>query len=146
MSETIVRVGTATVQAQVVTAVVASLRVSGGVPGPPGSAPLAMSIRGILAVGVGVIPLPMPVTRRIVNVRAAVGTAPTGSSIIFDVKANGISIFTGQPLAIAAGQTLSPVIVPTDDTILAGDVLTVDVVQIGSAFAGANATIVLDVV
>lgn len=144
MSETIVRVGQATVQARVVTAVAASLRVSGGPPGPAGSAPLAMGLRGTLVVGVGAIPLPMPTTRRVLSARAAVGTAPTGSGLIFDVKRNGVTL--GIPLTVAAGQTLGPEILPTNVVILAGDVLTVDVVQVGSGFAGANATIVFDVV
>lgn len=145
MTETIVRVGQATVQARVVTAVVASLRVSGGPPGAAGSAPLAMSIRGVQAVGVGVIPFPWPHDARVLGIRAAIASPPLGSSLIYDVKKNGISIFTGLPLFIAAGASLSASIVPTVFNILAGDIYTVDTVQVGSTFAGANATIVLDV-
>lgn len=104
-----------------------------------------MSIRGVQAVGVGVIPFPWPHDARVLGIRAAIASPPLGSSLIYDVKKNGISIFTGLPLFIAAGASLSASIVPTVFNILAGDIYTVDTVQVGSTFAGANATIVLDV-
>lgn len=70
--------------------------------------------------------------------RAYVNTAPTGASAIFTVKENGTSAFTLTVAAAGNTATATPATV-----IESGNYLTVDVTQIGSTVAGADATIVL---
>lgn len=83
-------------------------------------------------------------TLTISAVRASVGTAPTGTSLIVDVKKNGITIFTTQANrpTIAIGANTSGKVTNMDITSLAdGDYLTVDVAQVGSTVAGADLTV-----
>lgn len=83
----------------------------------------------------------------ITSVRASVGTAPTGASLIVDVNKNGTTIFTNQANrpTIAAG-TNSDLANEIDVTALVqGDYLTVDVDQVGSTTAGSNLTVVIEV-
>src|SRR6266705_3373522 len=70
------------------------------------------------------------------KVRASVGTAPTGSPVILDLRLNGTSAFTNttnRPTIPIAGNTATaiPDVVVVND----GDYLTVDVVQVGSTTA-----------
>ncbi len=79
----------------------------------------------------------------------SVGTAPTGASAIFDVNKNGIDYlhYVGKPTHDYCVQLLRPY--PASQTLqhwLPGDYLTVDVYQIGSTVAGANAVIRIQVV
>jgi hypothetical protein len=77
------------------------------------------------------------------EVRASVGTAPTGSSLIVDVNENGTTIFSGgtdRPEIAISGFTDTTT--GMSDTSLAdGNYLTVDIDQIGSTIAGANLTV-----
>lgn len=96
---------------------------------------------GTLATGTGTIRFRMPVAATIQHVRLAVGTAPTGQSILVDVNKNGTTIFTTQANrpAIAAGANAETATTAPDVTALAaGDYLTVDVDQVGSGTAGAD--------
>ena len=81
-----------------------------------------------------------------VRVSVAVGKAPTGASIIFDVNKNTTTIFTTQgnrpTIAISATKS-SSLAVPDVTSLAAGDVLTVDVDQVGSTLAGGLATIII---
>lgn len=80
-------------------------------------------------------------TLTIMSVRSAVGTAPTGQSLICDVNKNGTTIFTTQANrpTIAAAGTTSGKITNMDVTTLAdGDYLSVDVDQVGSGVAGSD--------
>lgn len=81
-----------------------------------------------------------PTTGRIVDVRAVVGTAPTGSTAIYDVNINGTTAFTTQANrpTIAASATASSTTLPDVVNLSAGDVLTVDIDQVGSTVAGAD--------
>lgn len=76
-------------------------------------------------------------------VRASVATAPTGASIIVDVKKNGTTMYTtsGNRPAIAISGTTVAATLPDVLTISAGDYLTVDIAQIGSTIAGADLTV-----
>ena len=82
-------------------------------------------------------------TLTITNVRASVGTAPTGAALIVDVNKNGTTIFTTQtnrPTIAVSGFT------DTADAIQVsawpvGEYLTVDVDQIGSTVAGSDLTV-----
>ena len=76
----------------------------------------------------------------ITNVRASVGTAPTGSSIICVVLKNGTTIYTtqGNRPTITTGTNTATANNPDITSISAGDYLTVNVAQIGSSTAGAD--------
>ncbi len=69
------------------------------------------------------------------------GSGPSGSAIIVDVNKNGASIFSTRPQinsgAIAGGSGA----VFSSDSVVAGDILTVDVDQVGSSTPGADLTI-----
>jgi hypothetical protein len=76
---------------------------------------------------------------------AAVGKAPTGADLIFDVNKNGSTIFTTQanrPKVLAA-TTVGALAIPDIVAVAAGDVITIDVDQIGSTLAGSLATITM---
>jgi hypothetical protein len=82
------------------------------------------------------------------GVRASVGTAPTGSSIIIDIKINGTTIFTTQSNrpAIAVGTFSSSYVTNMDVTsVPAGSYITVDVAQVGSAISGSDLTVQVEV-
>ncbi len=78
------------------------------------------------------------------SVRASVGTAPAGASVIVDVNKNGTTIFTTQanrPTIAAGANTVKRTqgASPPDVTMIAdGDYLTIDIDQIGSTTAGAD--------
>lgn len=100
-----------------------------------------------LVVGTGIVQFVAMRACTIVGVRAtvAVGKAPTGASVIFDVNKNGTTIFTtqGNRPTIAAAATIGALATPNITALAAGDVLTVDVDQIGSTLAGSLATITI---
>ncbi len=76
----------------------------------------------------------------VVDVRAAVDAAPAGASIVLDLKKNGATTFTtsGNKPTIAAGGTTSTTTLPDVTSVAPGDLLTVDVDQVGSTTAGAD--------
>lgn len=79
----------------------------------------------------------------IIQVFCAVNTAPTGADVIVDVNQNGTTIFTtpaNRPV-IAAGAESGDTTTIDAPTWVAGNYLTVDVDQIGSAVAGADLTV-----
>lgn len=101
-----------------------------------------------LVVGTGIVQFVAMRACTITGVRAtvAVGKAPTGASVIFDVNKNGTTIFTtqGNRPTIAISATVSAALaVPNVVSLAAGDVLTVDVDQIGSTLAGSLATLTI---
>jgi hypothetical protein len=107
----------------------------------------AFSRTGALTVAVGTARFPVPFACTIVDVRTAVGTAPTGAALLVDVNKNGTTIFTtqGNRPSIAIGGTSSSAAVPDVTALAAGDLLTVDVDQIGSTIAGSDLTVVMRV-
>lgn len=72
------------------------------------------------------------------TIRARVGTAPATTAILLTIRRNGVAIVTGLTIAAAAtsgtASALGIVVVP-------GDVLTVDVTQIGTGTVGADLAI-----
>ena len=99
----------------------------------------AFSKQGTLATTTGTMRLPIEGTYTVTGVRLMVGTAPTGASIIIDVKKNGTTMFTttGNRPAIAAGANSGgPGTAPDVTSLAAGDYVTVDIVQVGSSVAG----------
>lgn len=90
--------------------------------------------------GVSHLTFPFPVT--IVNIRASVDVAPTGSTIIVDVNKNGTSIYPTSPKPdIAIGATKGVVRVPDTTAVAVDDDLTVDIDQAGSTIAGEDLTV-----
>lgn len=76
---------------------------------------------------------------QITSVDAVIGTAPTGSNLIFDITKNGTSILTA-PAQIAAGATGLTAVAP-DSTLskfASDDVIAVNVTQVGSTVAGSD--------
>lgn len=87
---------------------------------------------------------------RVVEVRTAVGTAPTGSTILVDVNKNGTTIFTtqGNRPSIAISGFLSAAAVPdaAAAAYVAGDYVTVEIDQKGSTIAGSDLTVAIEYV
>lgn len=125
--------------------------------------PVVLTVAGTVAVST-LPPVVLPFPAQLIAVTAGVGTAPTGSALNLDVLQNGTSVFTGlnttKP-SIAAGATAvtvsaasgvsagQNVITPTVNdggpiaTFAKGDVLAVQVTQVGSTVAGANLGVTL---
>lgn len=77
-------------------------------------------------------------------VRASVGTAPSGGSILIDINVNGTTIFTTQSNrpAISSGQNTSGRITNMNvATVSNGSYFTVDIDQVGSVAPGADLTV-----
>lgn len=113
----------------------------GDVVGGSSAAIATFSQAGTLTTGTGASRFLMPGAGTITGVVMSVNTAPTGQSVICDVKKNGSTIYstTANRPTIAAGN-LATTTEPAPDvtTFAAGDYLTVDISQIGSGAAGAD--------
>lgn len=117
-----------------------------GPQGPEAEIPLVFNRSGNLTVGPGVGGFPVPFACVVTSVRGFVGTAPAGADAVFDVNRNGTTVFGDQsqrPRAAAGSQSIAVTAGMTVNTLSAGDVLTVDIDQIGSIVAGANLTLVI---
>jgi hypothetical protein len=83
----------------------------------------------------------MPFAATLLEVRANVNTAPTGSTLIVDINEGGTSVL-GTKLSIDAGETTSTTAdaaATITDTALADDAeISIDIDQIGSTVAGAG--------
>lgn len=105
-------------------------------------------LTGSLVTGTSLTPI-LIATRAltIVKAYANVKTAPTDAAIIVDINKNGTTIWSTQAnrLQVAAGAT-SGTETDFDVTTLAeGDILTMDIDQVGSTVAGADLTVTLKV-
>jgi hypothetical protein len=102
---------------------------------------------GLLVVTTGTQRLTAERNLTILSVRATVGSAPAGSSIIVDVKKNGTTIFTdtAHRPTIAAGSNTALVTTIDVPSLNTGDYLTVDIVQVGSTTAGSDLTVTVEV-
>jgi hypothetical protein len=89
---------------------------------------------GVLSVGAGSFRLPVVDVRRVLKVRAMVGTAPVGASVTIDINKNGSTIFTtqGNRPTIASGQNDSGTAVPDITDLAPGDYVTVDIDTVGA--------------
>lgn len=79
----------------------------------------------------------------ILEVDLRVKTAPTGAALIVDINKNGTTIFSTRPQIAAAATSGGGSAVLSVTTLTAGDLITIDVDQIGSTVAGADLTVAL---
>lgn len=99
-----------------------------------------------LVTGTSVCPI-IIVTRAMTIVKAygAVKTAPTGTSVIVDLNKNGSTIWSNQAdrLTILASATTGNTTSFNTTTLADGDLLTMDIDQVGGTIAGADLTVAL---
>jgi hypothetical protein len=100
-----------------------------------------------LTTGTAKITFRMPNDLTLTEVRASVGTAPTGANLIVDINANGTSIFTTDLLSIDAGEKTSVTAATppniTTTSLSDDDEIIIDIDQIGSTVAGTGLKITL---
>lgn len=117
-----------------------------GVPGAEAEVPIVFNRNSVIAVTTGTVGYPVPYNCTVLGVRGYMGTAPVGAAAIFDVNRNGVTIFGTQalrPQAAAGSNTVAETTGMTVTSLTAGDVLTVDVDQVGSTTAGSDLTLVI---
>lgn len=108
--------------------------------------PFVFSRAGSLVTGTGTARMynDTGFTLAIKAIRASVGTAPTGASIIVDVLIGGTTIYgtpANRPTIAAAGNTSGKNTGYSTATIADGSYFTVSIVQIGSTVPGADLTV-----
>jgi hypothetical protein len=86
---------------------------------------------------------PYPITGgplQIVSIAAALGTASVGGPVVLDVNINGVSIYAdpADRPRFEVGETLAVVGDHTATTVTDGDVLTIDVDEVGPSVPGAD--------
>jgi hypothetical protein len=109
---------------------------------------LTLGRAGTLTATAGTARLYVPFACAITNVRASVGTAPTGASIIVDVLKGGVTLWGTNPgnrPTITATNFADLTNTPDTTAISADDYLTLTVAQIGSTVAGADLMVVVEV-
>lgn len=86
--------------------------------------------------------------RTITKAFATAKTGPTGASLIFDINVNGSTIWStqGNRLAIVAGATYGTQTSFNTTALVEGDLLTIDLDQVGSTIAGQDITVVLSTI
>lgn len=105
------------------------------------------SISGDVAVAAGTHRLYLENGGIITSVRASVGTAPTGASLLVDINRNGTTIYGTQanrPTIAASGNTATGG-AASNGSFTAGDYVTIDVDQVGSTVAGADLVVQIKV-
>jgi len=101
-----------------------------------------------LTAGVGKARITIPYNATILKAYIVAGTGPVGASVILDINQNGTSIWNSTPanrLTIADGSTTGSQTAFDTATIIEGDILTVDVDQVGTTTAGGDVTAQLKV-
>ena len=105
----------------------------------------AFAVAGTLTTGTSVTPLLIATQAQTISkVYVNVKTAPTGASIKVDINKNGISIWNttqANRVVIADGATSGTQTSFDTTALVEGDVLTVDIDQVGSTTAGADITV-----
>lgn len=104
------------------------------------------TVTGALATGTSQTPvLVAPKALTITKAYANVKTAPTGASILIDINKAGTTIWSTQAnrLTIAAAATSDTETSFNTTTLAEGDVLTVDIDQVGSSVPGSDLTVQL---
>lgn len=103
------------------------------------------SMVGTMSVKVGTSKIVMEGSYVVESVRAYANTAPTGASAIVDINRNGTTIYTtqGNRPTIGAGANSALGGAAANGAFVSGDILSVDVDQIGSTVAGADLTVTI---
>jgi len=109
---------------------------------------ITYALTGTLAVATSSLPFMFPTAATILGVCASVTNPPSGDDIILDANLNGTTIFTTQdnrPRIVNGESKTSGIEVTTMDItqVAAGDLLTVNIDQVGSSFAGSNLVVVV---
>jgi len=94
-----------------------------------------------LTTGTGKVTFRMPYAAKLAAIRASVTTAPTGASLIVDIKEGGTTILSTLLSIDAGAKTSTTATTPAviSDTNLADDAeMKIDVTQVGSTIAGAG--------
>lgn len=99
-----------------------------------------MFVAGELEVGTSAFGFVAPFDMNITEVQVAVEVAPTGAALIIDINDNGDTIYTTQANrpTIAIGDNTSAVELPDVIEIGKGEMITLDIDQVGSTLAGSN--------
>jgi hypothetical protein len=106
----------------------------------------AFSQGGVLSAQTGTLRLPIDSTYTVTGVRLMVGTAPTGANLILDVLKNGSTMFTtpaNRPTITAGSTAGGPGAAPDLPGLVAGDYLTLNIVQVGSIAAGSDLVVTI---
>jgi hypothetical protein len=98
---------------------------------------LTHTIPSTLEVGPGAVPLALPRAGQLATVVTAIAAPPIAGAVTIDVNLNGTTVFTSQENrpTIPAGEAKSQVAVPDIIDFAAGDVLTIDVDEVGGVVA-----------
>jgi hypothetical protein len=109
------------------------------------SSVVTLQREGTLTAAAGLASFRAPFAGKVTGVTVAVLTAPVGASLIVDVNKGGTTLYTTQANrpTIAAGTSSATASLPDVTEFAAGDVITVDVDQIGSGTAGAGLTVAI---
>lgn len=114
--------------------------------GGPAETVATFVVAGGLSAAAVALAVPMVAPFTLSGVRLAVTTAPVGAALLVDVNKNGTTVFTTQANrpAIADGATSGgPGAAPNVTQVVAGDLITIDVDQVGSGTAGSNLVVVV---
>jgi hypothetical protein len=104
----------------------------------------SFSKNGALNVSTGTARLPIEDAYTIIGTRLNVGTAPTGSNLVLDILKNGSTIYTttsNRPFITAGSNSGGPGATPDVTSLVAGDYITVNILQVGSTIAGSDLTV-----
>ena len=112
-----------------------------GTLGTTGAMNVAYTQQGTLSVVTGLTRYYFEENKTITKIRASVGTAPTGASLIVRVFENGVSIGDTTITAGSFTGTSTPNV-----AVGPGDYITASITQVGSTIAGTDLTVVLTVV
>lgn len=106
---------------------------------------ISMYIPGDMFVTTGILRYVVGSAKTILKVRLAIASAPSGADLIIDVNKNGTTMFSTQanrPTIVA--NTTTGVSVAPDITVLAeGDVVSIDIDQVGSILPGTDLAITI---
>lgn len=105
------------------------------------------SVPGVLSVQTGNGRVYANQAGSVTEVRASVGTAPTGASLIVDVLKNGTTMYTTQANrpTITAGNFTVVATLPDVTSLASGDYITVNVAQVGSSVPGSDLAVQITV-
>lgn len=90
------------------------------------------------------LPLLIQGSGTILGVHAYLRTAPTGGSVTYDLRKNGVSIFSVQP-TFSAGQNLATSGTVSSSGVLANDVFELDITAASQTSGGEDITVVLTI-